>query len=85
MESHEMKRLEDGISQLRRSLGDLANNQDLEELLKIIHRPGWTTPAEFLLVAGIVESIQAQAKALVGLKETLLSGGQKVGAQATRS
>lgn len=85
MDSHEMKHLVDSIGQLRRSLGDLANDQDLEELLKIIHRPGWTTPAEFQLVAGIVDSIQAHARALVGLKQALLAGSQKVGAQAARS
>jgi hypothetical protein len=29
----------------------MSDNSDIDELLKIIHRPGWTTPAEFALVS----------------------------------
>jgi uncharacterized protein with von Willebrand factor type A (vWA) domain len=39
---------------------DTTSRSDTEELIKIIKRPGWTTPAELLLVIDLVESMNAQ-------------------------
>lgn len=85
METREVKRLEEKIMALRHSLRELSDSADFDELLKIIHRPGWTTPAEALLVAGVVDSAEAQVKALRELKRVLLSGSQLVGTPVVRS
>ncbi len=84
MESHELKRLEENIKALRHSLRELSDNPELEELLKIIHRPGWTTPAEASLVGGIVDSARVQVQALAELKRVLVAGSQIVGTQTVR-
>ena len=39
---------------------DTTTRSDSEQLIQIIRRPGWTTPAELLLVADLVESMHSQ-------------------------
>jgi len=56
----------------------LADNTEFDELLRIIHRPGWTTPAEFLFAMGVVESMTVHARALTDLKRTLINASRKV-------
>ena len=78
MAKHDLKNVEDRIGQLRETWAGLAADQDLEELLLIMHRPGWTTPAELLMVRGLVESLHAQTQVLMGLKQVLMNGGREV-------
>lgn len=82
MEAHKIRRLEDRINELRAELERVATGDDIGELLKIIHRPGWTTVAEGTLVAGLVESMLAQVKAIASMKQTLLAGSREVGVEA---
>jgi hypothetical protein len=60
-------------------MAQVADSADFEELISIIHRPGWTTVAEALLVAGVVEAMHAHTQALAGLKQALLAGSRAVG------
>jgi hypothetical protein len=76
---HDVKQLGERIDLLSRNFAKLASEKDFKELMLIIHKPGWTTPAEFALVHGIVESMLAHSAALVGLKESLLQGSRAVG------
>lgn len=73
--------LEPKVRQLSGALLHLANQEPFEELISIIHRPGWTTLAEFAFFTGIVDSMTAHAKALTGLKQVLLEGSREVRAQ----
>ena len=41
-------------------------------------RPGWTTPAEFLLVSTILDSMAAHVDALAGMKAGLIKGSRAV-------
>jgi hypothetical protein len=50
------------------------------DLISIIHRPGWTTPAEFMLVSGLVDAMTAHTKVIAGLQQTLLGGAAAIGA-----
>ena len=43
-----------------------------DELLKIIHMPGYTTPAEFALVSGIAEGIALQMRTLVTVSKEIV-------------
>lgn len=63
---------------LRKDLGRLTLDRDLLELLRIIRRPGWTTPAEFLFASGIVESMIQHTHALEHLGNALMSGSRTV-------
>jgi hypothetical protein len=69
------------ITNLAGQLKHFANPSDLEELLIIIHRPGWTTPAEFAFVSAIVDSIQGHITSLTHLRKSLLSGSRAVGSK----
>ena len=81
MDKHDVTHLETQIKQLGRCFSSLADDRDFQELITIIHRPGWTTVAEHLLVTGVVDSMLAQAKTLVGLKQALLNGSRAVTAK----
>ena len=78
MEKHDISKLEKNVKELHQNLAGLADNNEFDELLKIIHRPGWTTPAEFLFAMGVVESMTVHARALTDLKRTLINASRKV-------
>ena len=81
MPKHDVTNLETRIKELTKTLTQLTTEQDFQELIQIIHRPGWTTPAEFAFATGIVETMLAQAKALTNLKQALLAGSREVTAK----
>jgi len=81
MEKQSIEYLEAQVKELSRSLASLANEKDWQALIPIWRRPGWTTPAEFVLVTGVVNSIVAQTKTLINLKEVLIKGSREVIAQ----
>ncbi|MDB5046812.1 MAG: hypothetical protein JWQ08_2862 [Deinococcus sp.] len=76
---HDIKTLTREVKALRLSLRELAASDSLERLLKLIPRPGWTTPAEFELVRGGVAHMQLQVDALQTFQRTLLKGSELVG------
>lgn len=71
--------LEKEIKALSAAWINLSRSQTLAELLIIIKRPGWTTPAELLFTKGVIESLQVQTQALQRLSGSLLKAGQLVG------
>jgi hypothetical protein len=79
MHGHDLAHLESRLRDLDRGMRGMADDDGLRELIAIIHQPGWTTPAEFALVMGIVESLQAHTTAIVGLKKALVAAGRQVG------
>jgi hypothetical protein len=78
MEKHELTHLETQVKEMCQNLAHLADDTDFQELISIIHRPGWTTVAEAALVKGVIDSMHAQTKTLVGLKQALLTGSRAV-------
>jgi hypothetical protein len=79
MKADHLKHLDSGIEEVRRGWRKLADDDDLAELLKVIHRPGWTTPAEVAFVTGIVDSLREHTNTMLGLKRTLIDGSRAVG------
>lgn len=79
MEKHELTQLEAHIQALKSAHAILADSATTDELWRIIHNPGWTTPAERLLVTAGVEHIIAQAKLLNSLQQNLLAAARAVG------
>ncbi|HWD90145.1 MAG TPA: hypothetical protein VG367_18585 [Mucilaginibacter sp.] len=55
-----------------------AGNSDLAELLRIIHFPGYTTPAESIFTVGIAESLATISAGLTQLHQTLIEGAKAV-------
>lgn len=79
-QKHDIARLESRIKVLSDQLSDLSAGSGFDEMLIFIHNPGWTTIAEYQLVAGMVESMMQQAEALKAMKQVLLNGSRAVGA-----
>ncbi|MEO7193935.1 MAG: hypothetical protein ABIZ05_03805 [Pseudonocardiaceae bacterium] len=79
MSMHDISRLETAIKDLQGALKELGTDNDLEELLMIIHRPGWTTPQEAELVHGVVSYLTSHAQAAQTLKTTLMSAARNIG------
>lgn len=91
MEKHDLTRLEAKIKDVASSISALAARSEalgagagektlnLSGLIAIIHRPGWTTPAEWLFVNGILDSMAIHTEALAGLQQSLLAGSAAVG------
>jgi hypothetical protein len=78
MPKHNIPGLEKKITDLSKALANLSSEDDLRELIRIIRKPGWTTPAEFILVSGIVDVMAAQVKTLSQMKSVLVKGSSKV-------
>lgn len=80
MENHELIQLEAQIQALKISHTALGSGDSLDELMKIIHRPGWTTVAELAFVRTGLESVHAQTKQLTTLTQGLLAAAKLVSA-----
>jgi hypothetical protein len=62
------------LKELAQAIGDLGDGSDVEDLIPIIHRPGWTTLPELTLVTGTTEALTAQVRTASELKRTLVEG-----------
>jgi hypothetical protein len=78
MEEAHIRALEARFSELADALGDLGGGDDVADLIKVIRRPGWTTPIDILLITGITESLTMQVRSLNALKGTLLEGSEMI-------
>ena len=75
-----IKTLETGLNQLSDKLATFgSHSKQISELIPIIHRPGWTTIAEVMLVSGLVESMNKHIDVLNAQHTALIRGAQAVG------
>ena len=83
--THDIGRLERDIATLQKTVHAFAKDDVYTQLLKYIHAPGWTTPAEFLLVDGAVNAMTAQIRELTALRDVVagpareIAAGERVG------
>ena len=75
---HDTERLQKKVTDLSNALARLHNAEEFKELILILKRPGWTTPAEFIFATGIVNSMIAHTEALTQLKTDLMRGSAVV-------
>jgi hypothetical protein len=78
MEKHELIKLEAHVQTLKTAHAELGAPNGWDEFWRIIHQPGWTTIAEFILVQNTLESIGAQTRQLAALKTDLINGARAV-------
>jgi hypothetical protein len=78
MEKHELVKLESKIKELNDVCREIGDESNMKEMLLIIRRPGWTTPAELALVNVAVESLINQVRAVNSLRESLVAGARQV-------
>ena len=74
----EIKKLEKQITSISNALAKLSNADDFRKLILEWRRPGWTTPAEFLLVSALVNSMEGLTTTLTNQKNELIKGSQAV-------
>lgn len=74
-----LENLERGLRQFDHSLMRLVERKSVEELIRIIKRPGWTTPAEFALVSAVVQALQHQVNAMAELQQKLVAAADRIG------
>ena len=73
------KELDGKIRELRDILGRFgAAKSDLGGILKVINRPGWTTPAEFALVEAVLNAEKKYALATLQLNSAFVSAASRV-------
>lgn len=78
MEDHDVGQLEKSIEQVQARLRMLVDEDRFAELIRIIRKPGWTTPAEFYLVNSGIDIVGRQIEIVDQLSRSLLEGGQRV-------
>jgi hypothetical protein len=75
---HDIPKLEKKLRTLSSSWKELNDDNGFSELFKIIHFPGYTTPAEFRLVNGLADSAQAVTQLLVNMKKELITSSHAI-------
>jgi hypothetical protein len=79
MQDH-VSQLHQKVERLQREFQALTDKAPHDELLQIIHRPGWTTPAEAALAHAMVDGLIRQVAAMRQTHEDLLAAARQVGA-----
>ncbi|KJS53083.1 hypothetical protein VM98_27475 [Streptomyces rubellomurinus subsp. indigoferus] len=79
MDKDQLAHLEQRINHLV-TVTKSVTTDDYEDLRKIIHRPGFTTPAELALIAGAVEVLIRQTEIVAEARRGLMDGARAVGA-----
>ena len=75
---HDIGRLERDIKTFQKSVQAFAHEDTYAQLLKFIHQPGWTTPAEYLLVHSAINAMTAQVRELTALRDSVLSASREI-------
>jgi hypothetical protein len=74
----DIKALDKKVTSISNALAKLSSADDFRKLILEWRRPGWTTPAEFMLVSAILDSMAVQTAALADLKANLIKGSKAV-------
>lgn len=75
---HDIDKLAANIKRLVAEIDKYAGDKRWNVLLEQIYKKGWTTPAEYRLVSGIVENMAEQLRVTNKLQDTLFEGSQLV-------
>lgn len=78
MPDHDITRLERHVTGLRESLRALVDDAGWEDLIRHWRTPGWTTPAEFLLVDAALATLSFQAEAMLKLRGQILEASGEI-------
>jgi hypothetical protein len=74
----DIKGLEKKVTSISNALSKLSSAEDFRRLILEWRRPGWTTPAEFIFVSAILDSMASNVAALAKLKGDLIKGSKAV-------
>jgi len=77
--AHDIAGLKQSISDLHEAMSTLQDAKHAERLQTIIHKPGWTTIAEFELVQAHIAGLRHQVSGLHKGLDGLLVIAEKIG------
>jgi hypothetical protein len=77
----DIAKLDKKISALSNVLAKLGKGTDLKDLILIIRKPGWTTPAELAFTTAMLDAVTAQAVQLDRLASAVVKAARKVKAK----
>ncbi len=63
---------------LSTAYADLGSTDDFDELLKIIHFPGWTTPQDIFMINAVVDAAERAAEDARSLRTVLVEGARAI-------
>jgi len=66
------------VTALSNALATLGRGTTLAELLKLIHFPGYTTPAEFAMTMAVLDSMSAQVASLTRMQNELVAATKMI-------
>lgn len=75
---HHIATIEAKAKDVHAQMLSLTADESMAKLIKIVHGPGWTTPAESAFLNGILEAMQAHTQVLAGLQKAALLGASRV-------
>jgi len=77
MDNH-ANQLEKKLHTLKSSWDNLSKDDGFSELFRIIHFPGYTTPAEWIFIQSLVDSMQEMTNSLIATKANFIKGNHAV-------
>jgi hypothetical protein len=80
-----VRQIQEKADALSTALAELARGDGIKELLKIIHFPGYTTPAELAFTLGILEDMTHRARGLATMERALLSASRMIVAEGQKA
>ncbi len=80
MDKGHITEIENKITELKSNMSQIATETDqhLNELLTIIHQPGYTTPREVQFTKAILDEMLTHAKSFSNLKESLMTTSRDI-------
>jgi len=81
MPQENIAKMEQRLNALKKDSQALTNANVYDQLLQIIHKPGWTTVAESLFLENTLDLISAQMQSLTRAQQGLLEAANAVGTQ----
>ncbi len=75
----DLDRLDKKVTALSKALANLGKGTDGKDLLLIIRKPGWTTPAELGFTNALLDTAALQVRGLEATMKGLKSAAAKVG------
>ena len=77
-----VQHLDRRIRALQAGQSDVTAAEDYDELLRIIHFPGYTTPVQLLFVSAVMESLELNVAEGMRLRNVLIEGSKGIIAEA---
>jgi hypothetical protein len=79
-----IKELDRRLGDLSAAFGDLGSTGDFDELLQVIHGPGWTTLTHLNFMNALVDATQRTTEDARRLRRALLEGARAIAEESGR-